>query len=145
MMKKNWGRRALSLLLCMVMIFTMMPVVSADTKTPEDNDSQIVAGREYVDADGNETNVKEGNTINPNTVNASADGKVTISKTIAPTDKENYFDITLTVTDEETVSKDTVDVVLVVDVSNTMTSKLSGNQSTTRMKAAAAAAKTFAQ
>lgn len=46
--------------------------------------------------------------------------EVTISKTITPTDDENYFDITLTATDTQRIDENSVDVVLVMDISNTM-------------------------
>lgn len=66
---------------------------------------------------------------------------VTISKTIAPTGIENYFDITLQVQAEESIETlmqtQTTDVVIVMDVSNTMNTN-------SRLVNAKAAAKQFA-
>ncbi len=52
--------------------------------------------------------------------------RVAVSKTIAPTDKENYFDITLKVVAKPRVIDQSVDVVLVMDISNTMNSTHEG-------------------
>ena len=46
--------------------------------------------------------------------------RVAVSKTVAPTEKENYFDITLKVVAKPRVIDQSVDVVLVMDNSNTM-------------------------
>lgn len=48
--------------------------------------------------------------------------RVAVSKTIAPTEDENYFDITLKVVAKPRVIDQSVDVVVVMDVSNTMNS-----------------------
>ncbi len=52
--------------------------------------------------------------------------RVAVSKTVAPTEKENYFDITLKVVAKPRVIDQSVDVVLVMDVSNTMNSTHEG-------------------
>lgn len=71
---------------------------------------------------------------------------VTISKTIAPTGIENYFDITLQVQAEESIETmmqtQTTDVVIVMDVSNTMNDLMSNGKS--RAYNAKTAAKQFA-
>lgn len=76
--------------------------------------------------------------------NTSDDGSVTVSKTIAGTDIENVFDITLTAQLEknidEIVVKPDMAIVIVLDCSNTMITSF-GN--TSRYKAANAAAKDF--
>lgn len=72
------------------------------------------------------------------------DGTVEVSKTIAGTDVENVFDITLTVKTKESIEKiysePDVAVVIVMDISNTMKDNF-GN--TTRYKAAMEAAEAF--
>ncbi|MBR2009617.1 MAG: VWA domain-containing protein, partial [Peptococcaceae bacterium] len=62
----------------------------------------------------------------------AADG-VTISKVISGTNQENYFDITLTVKTpqamEELIKTVPTDVVIVMDISNTMNTNMSNNKS----------------
>ncbi len=76
--------------------------------------------------------------------NSSDDGSVTLSKTIAGTDTENVFDITLEVTTTTNIAElyeePDMAVVIVMDISNTMT-KTYG--STTRYEAAMSAAENF--
>jgi len=52
--------------------------------------------------------------------------RIAVSKTIAPTENENYFDITLKVVAKPRVIDQSVDVVVVMDVSNTMNSTHEG-------------------
>ncbi|MBR3988542.1 MAG: VWA domain-containing protein [Clostridia bacterium] len=52
--------------------------------------------------------------------------RVAVSKTIAPTKDENYFDITLKIVAKPRVIDQSVDVVVVMDVSNTMNSTHQG-------------------
>ncbi|MBQ2687443.1 MAG: VWA domain-containing protein [Clostridia bacterium] len=52
--------------------------------------------------------------------------RIAVSKTIAPTEDENYFDITLKVVAKPRVIDQSVDVVVVMDVSNTMNSTHQG-------------------
>ena len=93
------------------------------TEPGEPSDKQVVA------RGGDETNRETG---------------VTISKYIYGTDTENVFDITLTVTTpqkvEEIINEPDMAVVVVMDISNTMTEKF-GN--TTRYKAAMDSASEF--
>ncbi len=76
--------------------------------------------------------------------NTSADGNITVSKTIKGTNIENVFDITLTVQSQTDLTIFTQDpdmsIVIVMDISNTMNSPY-GN--TTRYDAAITAAYTF--
>ncbi|MGN1371688.1 MAG: SpaA isopeptide-forming pilin-related protein [Candidatus Coprovivens sp.] len=76
----------------------------------------------------------------------SQDG-VEVSKTIAETDLENYFDITLTVKTqtkiEEIIKAQDIAVVIVMDISNTMTSNDMVGSTTTRVDEAKSAAKSF--
>lgn len=90
-------KRCFAVLLCMAMLFVLMPTTIASAA--ENNAQQVAA------EGGSKT---------------SEDGNITISKTITPTEKENYFDITLTVTDKDIIDETSTDVVLVLDVSNTM-------------------------
>ncbi|MDD6064086.1 MAG: SpaA isopeptide-forming pilin-related protein [Clostridiales bacterium] len=75
--------------------------------------------------------------------NESGDG-VSVSKTIAGTDLENVFDITLQVrtprTVDEVIEEPDMAVVIVMDISNTMNSNFGGS---TRYKAAMEAAEQF--
>lgn len=102
--------------------------VNAAEALPENNQQQIVA---------------EGGS-NPSNGELNSDG-VSVSKVITATDKENYFDITLTAkttkTMDELVQAQTTDVVIVMDISDTMGTKQSDGK--TRLKNAKEAANTF--
>jgi len=56
----------------------------------------------------------------------SANGHISFSKSIAASGIENYFDVTLQVTEEDVVEQSAVDVVIVMDISNTMNSTHAG-------------------
>lgn len=90
-----------------------MPV--AETDVPAENAEQIdePGGKKEYDENGGEV---------------ADNGRVSVSKTIAGTDTENVFDITLTVTADEEVKTLYEDpdmaIVIVMDISNTMTDKL---------------------
>jgi len=80
--------------------------------------------------------------------NTSADGRVSVSKTIDGTDLENVFDITLTVETtqkiEEVYTEPDMAVVIVMDISNTMNSKFpKSSTTTTRYTAAIDSAEAF--
>ena len=81
---------------------------------------------------------------NPGGSKTSADGAVTVSKTIAGTDLENVFDITLQVQTSTNVAEireePDMAVVIVMDISNTMNSNFGG---VTRYAAAMNAAEDF--
>lgn len=68
---------------------------------------------------------------------------VEISKTIAPNELENYFDITLKVQTQEIAKVQDVAVVIVMDISNTMLQYKLANENKTRLKAALDASQTF--
>ena len=78
--------------------------------------------------------VKDGGTT-------SQDG-VTISKTISPSDLENYFDITLNVKTKEVAKEQGIAVVIVMDVSNTMVT-YNTTDGVTRLRAAMNAGEKF--
>lgn len=71
----------------------------------------------------------------------SQDG-VTISKTISPSDLENYFDITLNVKTKEVAKEQGIAVVIVMDVSNTMVT-YNTTDGITRLRAAMNAGEKF--
>lgn len=79
--------------------------------------------------------------------NTSEDGKVSVSKTIAGTDLENVFDITLTVTTEEKIEElykePDMAVVIVMDISNTMKENFGDGPTDTKYKAAMDSAEQF--
>lgn len=81
---------------------------------------------------------------NPGGEKSSDDGVVSVSKTIEGTDIENIFDITLRVRTKEEIKTYYKDpdaaIVIVMDISNTMTYAFGG---TTRLNAAITAAETF--
>ncbi len=120
-------KKTFAVLLSVVMIIAMLPlgVINA---IPATNEQQIIS------------------TGGQNTTDC---GDVTVSKTVAPTEDENYFDITLQVTK----ALPSTDVVLVMDISNTMNSDHYGHSindsnynvkvEDTRIYKAKAAAKEF--
>ena len=121
MVKKNF-KRVLSILLCMMMILSTLPmsVFAADasdtTGGSYDGGNWKASGTTsftyYVD--------EEGTQVNEGTEGATP---ITLSKTVAPVaGKENEYDITLQVQTQETTSVHTNSgaVVLVIDVSNSM-------------------------
>ncbi len=107
----TWGRKTLSMLLAMTMIMGMLQVsvLAASTGSAD----QIMNG--YYEVGSNNTPAKE----IKDTSTVTQDG-YTLSKTIAPTDKENEFNITLTVQTSQTVVPSDAAIVLVIDNSVTM-------------------------
>ncbi|MBR2224105.1 MAG: VWA domain-containing protein [Christensenellaceae bacterium] len=77
----------------------------------------------------------------------SVDDVIWVSKTIEGTPQENVFDITLDVITRDEVhtvyEEPDMSVVIVMDISNTMVSKFSGEQTDTRYNAAMASAEQF--
>jgi len=122
-------KRGLASVLVMAICMGMLPVTALAASS-----SQIVfgGGAQYYDALGNAVTKDSENHF------------VTVSKTISGTEKENEFDITLSVdTKEQTENKQVVKdsaVVLSVDLSSTMTKSM-GNS--TRIKVAIEKAKAF--
>lgn len=68
---------------------------------------------------------------------------VEISKTVAPSELENYFDITLKVQTQEIAKEQDVAVVIVMDVSRTMIEYKLANENKTRLRAALDASQIF--
>ncbi|MBQ6853491.1 MAG: VWA domain-containing protein, partial [Peptococcaceae bacterium] len=104
------NKKAVAWIVMLVFLFTC--VMSSGTALAAANDQQI----EYKGGE-------------------SSNSDVTISKVITGTDKENYFDITLTVKTSETIEElaltQKTDVVIVMDISNTMnTNSRIGNAKT---------------
>ncbi|MDD5910262.1 MAG: SpaA isopeptide-forming pilin-related protein [Clostridiales bacterium] len=119
-------KKALALILTLIMVLGLMPAAMAATEPA--SPQQI---GHYAPA--NDTNGTLGEpTKGTPSEKTLEDGKVIISKTIAGTETENVFDITLTVkTTEEIkeVTSETADaaVVLVIDISNSMTRNMMAN------------------
>ena len=110
MATKNLGKRVLSIVLSLVMCFSMLNLhVLADS-----NESQIMPGHFTLDTNGNVTSTKTGADSHLHTENG-----FTVSKTIAQTG-ENAFDITLQVQTSQTVTTSDAAVQLVIDRSNSM-------------------------
>ncbi|MDO4420287.1 MAG: FctA domain-containing protein, partial [Ruminococcus sp.] len=114
-MKKSYKfySRAISMLLTVIILSLSLPVASVSALSTPDSTQQIEAVGGW--------NPKE----------YPIDGtlyrdRVAVSKTIAPTEDENYFDITLKVVAKPRVIDQSVDVVVVMDVSNTMNSTHQG-------------------
>lgn len=113
-------KKALALILTLIMVLGLMPAAMAATEPA--SQQQIGNYTPANDTDGTLGEPTEGIPSEK----TLEDGKVIISKTIAATQTENVFDITLTVkTTEEIkeVTSETADaaVVLVIDISNSMT------------------------
>ena len=99
---KKLFRKTVAILLAAVL---MLPSSLAFAATPENNAQQIVnAGGKHA------------------TYNNIAEDPIEISKTLTPTNNENYLDITLQVKTKDNLKNlyDSVAVVLVLDASNTM-------------------------
>ena len=112
-MKRNFTvKRFLSLILCVFLLVASVPFSVTALETA-DNTQQI----EYTGGWNPETYPTEGTLYKD---------RVAVSKTIAPTDRENYFDITLKIVAKPRVIDQSVDVVVVMDVSNTMNSTHEG-------------------
>lgn len=100
------SKRVWSVLLTLVMILGLLPTSVFATW-----DNQIMDGYFAVDQDGEYTEVEDGSVTSQG---------YTVSKTIDQTG-ENAFNITLNVETSETVTTNDAAVVLVIDVSNSMT------------------------
>ena len=126
-------KRVLAVLLCLML--TAVPALAA-----QDNVQQIMQWGSSTPAGWYDPVTHTHNDAN---LKLTDDG-VAVSKTITPTEHENYFDITLKVASEYTYEKlvrePSVDVVIVLDKSNTMKEKM---DNTTRIEAAKASAVSF--
>ncbi|MBE6738255.1 MAG: VWA domain-containing protein [Ruminococcaceae bacterium] len=125
-------------ILAVLMLFASVPVMAVQGLQTEDNTQQV----EYVGGWNPESYPTDGTLYKD---------RVAVSKTVAPTEKENYFDITLKVVAKPRVIDQSVDVVLVMDNSNTMNATHQGlgvgsagyNVANARLTHAKNAVKTF--
>lgn len=117
--RKPVGKRALSLLMALVMSLSLVQI-TAFAVEPDSKD-QIMPGYYLVDADGRiqTENGKALTTKEP----SRTEGGYTLSKTIAETNVENQFNITLQVVTQQTVKTNDAAVQLVIDTSGSMEGK----------------------
>lgn len=90
----------------------------------------------FAEADNSNQIVKKGGS------NSNEEDGVSVSKNIYPSELENYFDIILTVQTKNKALEPDLAVVIVMDISNTMTYKFSGTD-TSRLDAAKEASNNF--
>ena len=130
---KTLGRKALSLLLTLTMVTSMLqlPAMAASY------DDQTMDGYYIINENGNQGKDQTGAT------SVTEDG-YTLTKTIEQTGKD-AFDITLTVETSQTVttSASKAATVLVIDLSNSMKNNKVSGSNNSRMKAARDVAKDF--
>ena len=115
--RKPVGKRALSLLMALVMSLSLVQITAFAVET--DSKDQIMPGYYEVDANGNiwkGANGSDVTTTNP----SRTEGGYTLSKTIAETNVENQFNITLQVVTQQTVKTNDAAVQLVIDTSGSM-------------------------
>ncbi|MBO5411341.1 MAG: VWA domain-containing protein, partial [Clostridia bacterium] len=93
-------KKALAIILSFILVFSANPLILS-ASAASDNSQQIIA--------------QGGNSATP-------DERIEISKTVSATEKENYFDISLSVKQE----LPSTDIVLVMDISNSMNNNHSG-------------------
>lgn len=90
----------------------------------------------FAEADNNNQIVKKGGS------NSNEEDGVSVSKNIYPSELENYFDIILTIQTKNKALEPDLAVVIVMDISNTMTYQL-GNTGSSRLEAAKEASNKF--
>ena len=115
--RKLVGKRALSLLMALVMSLSLVQITAFAAETGSED--QIMPGYYEVDANGNirkDVNGRDVTTANP----SRTEGGYTLSKTIAATEVENQFNITLQVVTQQTVKTNDAAVQLVIDTSGSM-------------------------
>lgn len=115
--RKPVGKRALSLLMALVMSLSLVQITAFAAETGSED--QIMPGYYEVDANGNiqkDENGRDVTTTNP----SRTEGGYTLSKTIAATSVENQFNITLQVVTQQTVKTNDAAVQLVIDTSGSM-------------------------
>lgn len=115
--RKPVGKRALSLLMALVMSLSLVQITAFAAETGSKD--QIMPGYYEVDANGNiwkDANGRDVTTTNP----SRTEGGYTLSKTIAATEVENQFNITLQVVTQQTVKTNDAAVQLVIDTSGSM-------------------------
>lgn len=113
--RKPVGKRALSLLMALVMSLSLVQITAFAAETGSED--QIMPGYYEVDANGNIR--KDETTANP----SRTEGGYTLSKTIEATSVENQFNITLQVVTQQTVKTNDAAVQLVIDTSGSMEGK----------------------
>ena len=110
-------KRFLAIILTISVLIGNLPLFSATVFAVSNNQQQI----EYTGGWNNENPMPQGNNSKPyETTGTLYKDRIAVSKTVEATDKENYFDINLKVVAKEQVIDQSVDVVLVLDISNTM-------------------------
>ena len=115
--RKPVGKRALSLLMALVMSLSLVQITAFAAETGSKD--QIMPGYYEVDANGNIRKDANGSAVtitNP----SRTEGGYTLSKTIAATEVENQFNITLQVVTQQTVKTNDAAVQLVIDTSGSM-------------------------
>ena len=103
----NFGKKTLSMLLALIMVMSMVQIPTFASSADQIMEGYYVVGSNNV----------------PGEVKSSAvvtEYGYTVSKTIAPTDKVNEFDITLTVRTSQTVTLADSAIALVIDNSSSM-------------------------
>ncbi len=111
-------KRLLGLILTFIVAFN--PILSVWASNNNDKNKQIVSSGGTTSGD-----------------------KVEISKTIASSELENYFDITLKVRTQEEAKEQDVSIVIVMDISNTMNENVNSSKSISRYDAAISAMEVF--
>ena len=115
--RKPVGKRALSLLMALVMSLSLVQITAFAAETGSKD--QIMPGYYEVDANGNIRKDATGSDVT--TTNPSrTEGGYTLSKTIEATSVENQFNITLQVVTQQTVKTNDAAVQLVIDTSGSM-------------------------
>ena len=114
--RKPVGKRALSLLMALVMSLSLVQITAFAVET--DSEDQIMPGYYLVDADGR-IQTENGEALTTEEPGRT-EGGYTLSKTIAATSVENQFNITLQVVTQQTVKTNDAAVQLVIDTSGSM-------------------------
>ena len=112
-------KRLLAIILTVALVLCNIPLLSLGASGASTNEQQI----EYVGGWNNENPLPENKGENSQpyeTTGKLYNDRIAVSKTVAETDVENYFDITLKIVAKQRVIDQSVDVVLVLDNSNTM-------------------------
>lgn len=110
------GKRALSLLMALVMSLSLVQITAFAAETGSKD--QIMPGYYLVDADGR-IQTENGEALTTEEPGRT-EGGYTLSKTIAATSVENQFNITLQVVTQQTVKTNDAAVQLVIDTSGSM-------------------------
>jgi len=112
-------KRLLAIILTVAFVLCNIPLLSLGVSGASTNQQQI----EYVGGWNNENPIPENKGANAEPYETTGKlyrDRIAVSKTVAETDVENYFDVTLKIVAKQRVIDQSVDVVLVLDTSNTM-------------------------